>query len=100
VEHGFDTKYAMHSARLGFQCVELLTTRRLSLPIEGEPAEWLRAVRRGDVSSYDWWSRCLDLDATLETMERDDALAAGPDREAIAQWVGRTHLARWHEAGR
>lgn len=45
--HGYDTKYAMHAARLGFQCVELLTTRQLQLPIGGEPAEWLRAVRRG-----------------------------------------------------
>src|SRR3954469_20149073 len=48
-EHGYDTKYAMHAARLGLQCVELLTQRRLALPIEGEPAEWLRAVRRGEV---------------------------------------------------
>src|SRR4029077_12558374 len=34
--HGFDTKYAMHAARLGFQGVELLETRRLNLPIQGE----------------------------------------------------------------
>ena len=49
-EHGYDTKYAMHAARLGFQCVELLTIRQLQLPIVGEPAEWPRVVRRGDVS--------------------------------------------------
>lgn len=46
-EFGFDTKYAMYCARLGFQCVELLTTRELQLPIQGEPADWLRAVRHG-----------------------------------------------------
>ena len=46
--HGYDTKYAMHCARLGFQCLELLSTRCLTLPIEGDVAEWLRAVRRGD----------------------------------------------------
>lgn len=44
-KHGFDTEYAMHCSRLGFQCIELLTTGRLSLPIQGEPADWLRAVR-------------------------------------------------------
>ncbi len=49
-EHGDDTKYAMHAARLGFQGIELLTTGALRLPIEGEPAEWLRAVRRGEVA--------------------------------------------------
>jgi uncharacterized protein len=31
--YGFDTKYAMHMLRLGFQGVELLTTGRLSLPM-------------------------------------------------------------------
>lgn len=43
--HGYDTKYAMHCARLGFQCLELVTTGALRLPIEGEPADWLRSVR-------------------------------------------------------
>src|SRR5436309_6221188 len=41
VAYGYDTKYAMHCARLGFQCIELLTTRHLNLPIQGEPADWL-----------------------------------------------------------
>jgi hypothetical protein len=31
--HGYDTKYSMHSARLGFQCLELLANGRLTLPI-------------------------------------------------------------------
>jgi uncharacterized protein len=33
-EHGYDTKYAMHAARLGFQCIELLSTSRLAQRIE------------------------------------------------------------------
>lgn len=51
---GYDTKYAMHCARLGFQCVELLTTGALALPIQGEPADWLRAVRYGNVPFEEW----------------------------------------------
>lgn len=94
-EHGYDTKYAMHAARLGFQCVELLTTRRLQLPIVGEPAEWLRAVRRGDVAFEEWWDRCLALDAQLERMAADDSMPAGADRERIASWSVSTHLASW-----
>lgn len=98
--HGYDTKYAMHAARLGFQCVELLTTRRLHLPIAGEPAEWLRAVRRGDVVFDEWWDRCLDLDGQLERMEGDESLPPGPDRERIATWSVSTHLASWTPASR
>lgn len=96
-EHGYDTKYAMHAARLGFQGVALLQTRQLQLPIAGEPAEWLRAVRRGEVSFDDWQKRCSDLDTQLERMAADDSLPDGADREAIERWSVATHLARWSE---
>ena len=98
-EHGYDTKYAMHAARLGLQCVELLTTRQLQLPIQGEPAEWLRAVRRGDVPFEGWWRRCLSLDAELETMESDERVPAAPDADRIARWSIDAHLAGWKRSG-
>jgi hypothetical protein len=94
---GYDTKYAMHAARLGFQCQELLTTRRLNLPIQGEPAEWLRAVRRGDVPFNDWWDRCLALDAVLERMAGDESYPATADRDRIVAWSTATHLAAWSQ---
>ena len=55
--HGYDTKYAMHCARLGFQGLELLNNRRLNLPIADEPGDRLRAKRRGDVPFDEWWER-------------------------------------------
>lgn len=96
--HGYDTKYAMHCARLGFQCIELLLTGALRLPIQGEPAEWLRAVRRGEVSFDDWWTRSLELDERLVELERDDSLPEGPDRTRIEAWSTATHLALWHRS--
>jgi uncharacterized protein len=94
-EHGYDTKYAMHCARLGFQCLELLDTRRLELPIGGEPAEWLRAVRRGDVSFPVWWERVLELDAELARRESDESVPPGPDRDRIEAWSIATQLRAW-----
>jgi hypothetical protein len=81
--HGFDTKYAMHCSRLGFQCLELLTTGALQLPIQGEPADWLRAVRRGDVAFADWWERSLKLDADLERLGDDGSIRPRPDSARI-----------------
>jgi hypothetical protein len=92
---GYDTKYAMHCARLGFQGLELLRTGRIDLPIRGEPAEWLLAVRRGEVAFEEWWSRCLELDAELEAMAEDDAIPPGPDQRAIEAWSIQTHLTFW-----
>jgi len=94
-EHGYDTKYAMHAARLGFQCIELVTTRQLSLPIQGEPAEWLRAVRRGDVSFSDWWHRVLALDEELGRLGNDERYPAEPDRKRVERWSVEAHLRAW-----
>lgn len=96
--YGYDTKYAMHAARLGFQGVELLTTRRMCLPIVGEPADWLRAVRRGEVTFDDWWNRCLDLDGQLERLLEDDAIPEGPQRQRIEAWSIATHRQAWGAA--
>jgi hypothetical protein len=93
--HGYDTKYAMHCARLGFQCIELLTTGRLELPILGEPADWLRAVRRGDVPFDEWRSRWQGLDAALEALADDESYPAGPDLARIEAWSVETHLRTW-----
>lgn len=97
--HGFDTKYAMHCSRLGFQCIELLETGQLNLPIQGEPADWLRAVRRGDVSFDDWWDRSLELDAQLEEMQSDASMQPGPDRQRIDRWLIDAHQRVWDRLG-
>lgn len=97
--HGYDTKYAMHCARLGFQCQELLEAGVLHLPIQGEPAEWLRAVRRGDVSFDDWWATVLRLDGELEALGNDERHRAEPDRARIEAWSIATHRSVWRRLG-
>src|SRR5207249_1524614 len=46
--HGFDTKYAMHAARLGYQGLELLETGRLTLPMPEPERSRVMAIRRGE----------------------------------------------------
>jgi uncharacterized protein len=98
-DHGYDTKYAMHCARLGFQGIELLTTGGLQLPIAGEPADWLRAVRRGEIPFDEWWGRSLQLDAELEALANDEALPSGPGRERIEAWLVGAHQRCWAANG-
>ena len=85
----------MHCARLGFQCLELLGTGRLELPIQGEPADWLRAVRYGKVSFDEWWERSLVLDAELEAIADDDSIRPEPDRTRIDSWCIDAHQRVW-----
>jgi uncharacterized protein len=93
--HGFDTKFAMHAARLGFQGAELLATGQLALPMVNPAGSWLRAVRRGEVSQDEWRSVVRDLDAKLATMADDPRYPEGPDRKGIEQWSVRAHTEAW-----
>jgi hypothetical protein len=97
-KYGYDTKYAMHTARLGFQCMELLTTNQLELPMMGEEGDWLRAVRNGDVSFNEWWVQTLNLDETLGKWLTDVTVPAGPDYHRIQSWSASAHMRAWDPA--
>ena len=93
--YGFDTKYAMHAARLGFQCIELLSTGGLQLPLETEDGDWLRALRRGNVDFDEWMARTEDLDAAMASLLDDDSIPKSADRARIDAWSVATHRAVW-----
>lgn len=94
-EHGYDTKYAMHAARLGFQCIELLTTGELWLPISGGAGEWLRSVRRGEIPYEEWLAVVGELDKELDSMKKETRFPKGPNTEVVDQWVIDAHRATW-----
>ena len=93
--HGYDTKFAMHAARLGFQGRELVTTGQLKLPVDGEAGDWLRSVRRGDVPYGEWLACVEDLDRQLAVLEEDDRYRPGPDRPRIEAFSVRAHRRAW-----
>jgi uncharacterized protein len=96
---GYDTKYAMHAARLGWQGLELLRTRRLSLPVGGEAVEWLRAVRRGEVAFAEWQHRTEELESELRALAGDESIPEGPNRPVIERWSVATHLRHFSATG-
>jgi hypothetical protein len=49
-KYGFDTKFAAHMVRLGFQGIELLKTGRLTLPMPEETRGIVRCIRRGELT--------------------------------------------------
>jgi predicted nucleotidyltransferase len=94
-DHGYDTKYAMHALRIGYQGIELLRTGRITLPIAEPERSALREVRAGAVP----------LDAVLEHLARVDAelvaaaeapgLRDTPDIDAVDRFVVRAYRAAW-----
>lgn len=98
---GVDWKYAMHMLRLGYQGVEFLTTGQITLPIPGETGDFLRSVRRGEVS----FDEVISLSENLEQQTKDlldgkSALQDQPREDDINAWIIQTHLDIWDHATR
>ena len=95
--HGYDTKYAMHALRLGFQGVELLTTGRLTLPVPEPQRSYLRAIRRGEVRLAEVVDAVTAAEAELVRLRDSPALPPEPDRAWVDAWLHRSHLRYWSQ---
>jgi uncharacterized protein len=93
--YGFDTKYAMHMLRLGFQGVELLTTGRLSLPMPEPERSFLLDVRRGKVSEEKCLARASELERQLVDLETTSSLPDAPEETRVEEWMLGAYRRRW-----
>jgi predicted nucleotidyltransferase len=98
--YGFDTKYAMHMLRLGFQGIELLTTGRLSLPMREPERSFLLDVRRGRVSEQECFAKADLLERELTDLAATGPLADEPDAQRVEAWVIGAYRRRWGLDGR
>ena len=98
--HGYDTKFAMHALRLGYQGIELLTTGRITLPVPEPDLAFLRAVRRGEVPLADVVEAVSAAEAELTRLGQASTLPDQPDRAWVDGWLHRSHLRYWDELHR
>lgn len=94
-KHGYDTKYAMHILRLGFQGVELMTTGRLTLPMPEQNRAWVYAVRCGEVPIQDALTRAGELERQIKDLLLDAPVPAEPARDEIQAWMVNVYLENW-----
>lgn len=85
--HGFDTKYAAHTVRLGIQGKEYLRTGRLTLPMRKDQAERIKALRRGEKSEQEALSWAERLLRELEEATDQSPLPDEIDSEAIDDFL-------------
>lgn len=93
--YGFDTKYAMHMLRLGFQGVELLKTGRLSLPMREPERSYLRDVRLGRIGERDCLGQADALERELSGLAKRSPLPEAPDEARVAEWMLNAYRRRW-----
>ena len=93
--HGYDTKYAMHALRLGFQGVELLSTGRITLPVPEPERTYLRAVRRGEVPFDEVIAGIDEAEQRLIALRTGSIIPDEPDRAYVDRWLHRCYLRHW-----
>jgi len=94
-EHGFDTKYAMHILRLGFQGVELMSTGTLTLPMPEKDRAFVYATRLGQVPLQDVLTRAGELERQIKDMLLDAPVPAEPAREELQAWMVSMYFENW-----
>lgn len=78
-EHGFDTKYAGHMLRLGYEGVEFLQTGRITLPMPIDQRTHVLKVRRGEIALNDVLT---DVGLLLDELRYAETESPLPDRPA------------------
>ena len=93
--HGFDTKYAMHAARLGYQGVELVETGRLTLPMPEPARSRVMAIRTGERSFEEAIAEIEEDERRLaEAVERTE-LPPEPDRARVDGFLVEAYRRSW-----
>jgi len=93
--HGFDTKYAMHAVRLGYQGIELLETGRLTLPMPEPERSRAMAVRRGERSFDEVLAEIDEVQARLAAALERTPLPDEPDRAAVDAFLVAAYRRAW-----
>jgi Predicted nucleotidyltransferase. len=96
-KYGYDTKFAMHALRLGFEGIELMTHRRLTLPVAEPNLTTLRAVPSGQVNLSEALSLIENAEARLAALVEAYPWEANID--GINRFMVRAHAEHWRARG-
>ena len=94
-QYGFDTKYAGHMLRLGYQGVEFMETGWLSLPMREPDRERVVAVRQGLIDLNEVLTECGELEARLKGLLVTSPLPEDPNTAAVEQWMLGVYQEHW-----
>lgn len=93
--YGFDTKYAGHIIRLGFQGIDYMQTGRFPIPMPDEQRNLILAVRMGQVSENDVLTKAGELEADLKDAIHGTLLPDEPDYAAVNKFLILAYTRTW-----
>jgi len=94
--YGYDTKFAGHVLRLGYQGCEFLATGKVTLPMEHDGGGGnCIDVRNGLWTKEQVLSESEALERRMEQLLLSTHLPEGPNYEALDAWIIEKYLAFW-----
>lgn len=97
--YGYDTKFAAHAIRLGYQGLEFSVTGKISVPMPEPIREAVLAIRYGQIPLAEVMQMADDYVALLERQKERTDIPKQPNREMIEKIVVDLHLSYWHTKG-
>jgi hypothetical protein len=93
--YGYDTKYAGHVLRLGYQGIEFLQSGVLTLPMREPERARILDVRNGRVSFEEVLAEADDLQRRLEQLLDESPLPPRPDHDAVNAFLVDAYRSWW-----
>lgn len=92
---GFDTKFAYHMLRLGYQGLEFMTTGAIELPMPVVVRDRMIAVRQGKFTLAEVEEESFDLEAKLEHAINVSGLPEVPAEMIVDQFIMDAYQEHW-----
>lgn len=93
--HGYDTKYAGHILRLGYQGIEYMQTGRFSVPTPVQHREFIRDVRFGRINKEDVLNTASLLEAGMKLALNNTQLPDLPDYARVNDFLIYAYGRQW-----
>lgn len=94
-KYGYDTKYAGHILRLGFQGIEYMNTGKFTVPMVESERDYIVAVRNGEVDLNTMLTKAGELEAELKDAVSSSILPDQPEYETVNSFLVSTYLNYW-----
>lgn len=94
-KYGFDTKYAMHIVRLGYQGVELLETGKITFPMAEPTKSHIRSIRVGKVPLHDILTEAGEQERRIKDLIDTSPLREFPTTELVEKWMVEKYFMAW-----
>lgn len=98
-QYGYDTKYAGHIIRLGYQGIDYMNTGAFPIPMPPEQRDYILAVRTGQIDEHEVLTMAGELERDLKDAIDSTLLPDKPNYEAVNEFLIDRYMAEWSGFG-